>query len=51
MSEVQLAFAELKKYRAKLSRQQIRTLSGQIKSGQVLAAMKGLNKILERNEV
>ena len=51
MSEVQLAFAEQKKYREKLSRQQIRMLSDQIKSGQVLAAMKGLNKILERNEV
>lgn len=51
MSEIHLAFLELKKHRNKLSRQQVKTLSGQIKSGQAFAAMKGLNKIISEKGV
>ena len=37
---------ELKKYRTKLTKQQLLTLRGQIKSGHPEAAKKGLQKLL-----
>lgn len=40
---------DLKKYRDVLTKQQYRTLKGQIISGDKDAAMKGLNKLLKRN--
>lgn len=46
MSNIQLAYAELKRYRSKLSKQQYLTLKGQLKHGEITAAMKGLDKIL-----
>lgn len=42
------AYRCLRQYSSYLSRQQLRTLSGQIKAGNVDGAMKGLNTILER---
>ena len=42
------AYKTLKEYRRHLTRQQIRTLAGQIKAGQGDAAMNGLAKILDR---
>lgn len=44
------AYRCLRQYSSYLTRQQLRTLSGQIKSGNVDGAMKGLNTILEREE-
>lgn len=42
---------ELKKYRGVLSKQQIKTLRGQVLAGNVKGAEKGLNKILiQRNK-
>lgn len=43
------AWTTLHEYRLQLTRQQIRTLAGQIKSGQPDAAMNGLARILDRN--
>lgn len=37
----------LKIYRKKLSRQQMKTLVGQAKSGDCLAALRGLNRLLD----
>lgn len=51
MDEMMVAFLELKKYRNQLTRQQVRTLAGQIKSGQIKEAMKGMDKIIKRKEV
>lgn len=45
------AFICLKKYKNFLTRQEIRTLHGQIKFGNVDGAMNGLSKILERKGV
>lgn len=45
-----LAIKDLKKYRTKLTRQQLMTLRGQIKSGDPGAAQKGLRKLLARKE-
>lgn len=42
------AYECLRKYRHYLTRQQLRTLVGQIKSGDVDAAMNGLDKLLTR---
>lgn len=44
------AYRCLRQYSSYLTRQQLRTLSGQIKAGNVDGAMKGLNTILEREE-
>lgn len=51
VSDMQLALIELKRYRSKLTKQQAKTLAGQVKFGQIMAAMKGLDKILSRNGV
>ena len=48
MSETQLAFAELRKYKKILTRKEMSIIKGQLKSGQVTAAMKGLNKVLSK---
>lgn len=48
MNEIRNAFLELKKYRNQITRQQVRTLAGQIKSGQIEAAMKGIDKIIKK---
>ena len=40
------AFATLKKYREALPRQTVKTLYGQIRSGDVTGAMKGLSNAL-----
>lgn len=45
------AYECLRKYRRHLSRQQIKTLVGQIKAGDVNGAMNGLDKILTRLKV
>lgn len=45
------AYAVLRKYRAYLTRQQVRTLVGQIKAGDVDGAMNGLSRILTRKGV
>ncbi len=45
------AYICLRKYRGYLTRQQIRTLAGQIKAGDANGAMNGLSKILERKGV
>jgi len=42
---------KLKKYNCILSRQQIRTLSGQAIKGEIEAAEKGLNKLLRRIDI
>lgn len=43
------AYELLRRSRPKLSRQQYRTLSGQIRAGETEAAMKGLETIIKRN--
>lgn len=50
MKEMREALSTLKEYRHELTRQQVRTLAGQIKAGQPDAAMNGLAKILDRRE-
>lgn len=50
MNEIRNAFLELKKYRNQITRQQVRTLAGQIKSGQIESAMKGIKNIIKRKE-
>jgi len=42
------AYKTLRKYKEYMTRQQLKTLAGQIKSGSVDAAMKGLTKIVAR---
>lgn len=42
------AYRYLRQYSSYLTRQQLRTLAGQIKAGNVDGAIKGLNTILER---
>lgn len=43
------AYELLRRSRPKLSRQQYRTLSGQIRAGESEAAVKGLETIIKRN--
>lgn len=49
MAEIREAMKTLKEYQMLLTRQQVRTLAGQIKSGNQNEAMNGLAKILDRN--
>lgn len=42
------SYKKLKKYRGKLKRSQVKTLAGQIKSGNPQAALKGLENILNK---
>ena len=48
MNDVADAYALLKEYRHLLTRQQVKTLAGQIKHGKPNEAMNGLAKILNR---
>ncbi len=47
MTEISLALKELHNYKDKLTYQQYKTLIGQIKSGNIEGAKKGLNKLLK----
>lgn len=49
MTEREAAYRCLREYKTMLTRQQMKTLAGQIKAGNVSAAMKGLNTIMERS--
>ena len=51
MDEVYAAMMALKQGRKYMTRQQIRTVKGQILSGNIIGAMKGLDKILARQAV
>ena len=51
MDEVSAAMMALKHRRKYLTRHQIRTIKGQILSGNISGAMKGLDKILARQGV
>ena len=44
------ALASLRANRSKLSRQQIRTLKGQILAGDIIGAMRGLNRIIGQKQ-
>lgn len=44
------AIRRLKKYRGVLTKQQYKTLKGQIIAGDKKGAMKGLNKLLKRGD-
>ena len=46
--DVNTAMKEIRKHRKLLSTQQMRTLKGQVLSGDVDAAMKGLHKLMGR---
>jgi len=50
MNDGKEAYATLKEYRHLLTRQQVRTLAGQIRHGKPNEAMNGLAKILSRKE-
>ena len=51
MDEVSAAMMALKQGRKYMTRQQIRTVKGQILSGNISGAMRGLDKILARQAV
>ena len=51
MDEVSAAMMALKQGRKYMTRKQIRTVKGQILSGNIIGAMKGLDKILARQAV
>ena len=51
MDEVSAAMMALKQGRKYMKRQQIRTVKGQILSGNLSGAMRGLDKILARQAV
>ena len=51
MDEVSAAMMAIKQGRKYMTRQQIRTVKGQILSGNIIGAMKGLDKILARQAV
>lgn len=51
MDEVSAAMMALKQGRKYMTMQQIRTVKGQILSGNIIGAMKGLDKILARQAV
>lgn len=46
--ETKAALALLKQHRASLTPQQTRTIRGQIRAGEISAALSGMNKILKR---
>ena len=50
MREIDCALRTIKQYQHQLTRQQFRTLVGQAKAGNPDAAMKGLEKILGREQ-
>jgi hypothetical protein len=51
MDETKAAYMELRKYGIHLTSQQHNTIKGQIKSGNITAAMKGLDKVLKRRGI
>ena len=46
--DTKAALALLKQHRASLTPQQTRTIRGQIRAGEIGAALSGMNKILKR---
>lgn len=50
MNDAKEAYRTLKEYRHLLTRQQVKTLAGQIKHGKPNEAMNGLAKILNRRQ-
>ena len=48
MVSVETALRAIKKHRDKLTRQQVKTLCGQVKAGNTAAAMRGLDKLLAK---
>lgn len=46
--DIQTALNEIRKYRELLTTQQIRTLKGQVLSGDTDGAMRGLDKLIKR---
>ena len=48
MSRIDYALKIIGRHRDKLTRQQIKTLCGQAKAGNTAAALRGLDKLLER---
>lgn len=50
MNDNREAYLTLKEYRHRLTRQQVKTLAGQIKHGKHNEAMNGLARILNRQE-
>jgi len=50
MNDGKSAYSTLREYRHLLTRQQVRTIAGQIKHGKPNEAMNGLAKILNRRE-
>ena len=48
--DVQSAIREIRKHRKLLSTQQMRTLKGQVLSGDIEAAMKGLHRLMGKIE-
>ena len=50
MNDNRQAYLTLKEYRHLLTRQQVKTLAGQIKHGKHNEAMNGLAKILDRRD-
>ena len=51
MDEAKAAYNELRRYGIHLTSQQYNTIKGQIKSGNIDAAMKGLDKLLKRRGI
>ena len=49
--DITVALMEIRQHRHRLTRQQIRTIKGQVLSGDIEGAMRGLNKLIggERN--
>ena len=45
------AYKILKRYKYQLTRQQIKTLKGQIKAGDIKGFFKGLKKLINKEEV
>lgn len=48
MDDLRAAMTMLKSYGDKLTKQEFRTIKGQILNGNITAAMKGLDKVLTR---
>lgn len=51
MDRISKALYELRNYRSVLTKQEIKTLGGQIKSGNIEAAFKGLQTIIKKRGV
>lgn len=51
MDETKAAYMELRKYGIHLTSQQYNTIKGQIRSGNITAAMKGIDKLLRKRGI